>query len=284
MRNFGGQWTFDKIEIFIKYVKAYLEIMKVHPYWKLIYFDGFAGSGDIIHSDTDEVTLLEGMAKRILQIDDPRSFDIYYFVDKSEDNTKKLEELIEKNFINKSSSIFIVKNDCNIKLIDLANFLNKPENKKHKVLAFIDPYGMQLNWDSIKALEGLPIDMWILVPTGIGVNRLLKKDCQISDEWLNKLKSFLGLSKDEILSYFYSEVIEDTLFGKETKICKEDQAIEKAGILYKKQLLSVFKFISNPFLMRNKTGSILFHFFMASNNATAQKIANDIIKPYYSSY
>ncbi len=123
--------------------------------------------------------------------------------------------------------------------------------------------------------------MWILVPTGIGINRLLKKDCQISEEWLHKLNSFLGLSEDEILSYFYSEVHENTLFGQEIKICKEDQAIEKAGNLYKEQLLSVFKHVSNPFLMRNKTGSILFHFFMASNNFTAQKIANDIIKPYY---
>ena len=282
MKNFGGQWTFDKIEIFIKYVKAYLEIMKVHPYWKLIYFDGFAGSGEIIHSENDEVTLLEGMAKRILQIDDPKSFDIYYFVDKSEENTKELNNIIEKGINHKNKSIYVVTDDCNIKLIDLAKFLQKPENKKHKVLAFIDPYGMQVKWNSIKALKGLPIDMWILVPTGIGVNRLLKKDCQISDEWLLKLKSFLGLTEDEILSYFYSEVSENTLFGQEVKICKEDQAIEKAGILYKNQLLSIFKYVSNPYLMRNKTGSILFHFFMASNNATAQKIANDIIRPYYS--
>lgn len=282
MKNFGGQWTFDKIEIFIKYVKAYLEIMKEHPYWKLIYFDGFAGSGEISQAENNELTLLEGMAKRILQINEPKSFDIYYFVDKSEDNTNKLNYIVEKDFAYKTQPIYVVNDDCNIKLVDLANFLHKPENKKHKVLAFIDPYGMQLKWESIQALKDLPIDMWILVPTGIGVNRLLKKDCQISDEWLLKLKSFLGLSETEILSYFYSEVKENTLFGQEVKICKEDQAIEKAGILYKKQLLTVFKFVSNPFLMKNKTGSILFHFFMASNNRTAQKIANDIIKPYYS--
>lgn len=282
MKNFGGQWTFDKIEIFIKYVKAYIEIMKVHPYWKLIYFDGFAGSGEIIHTENDELTLFEGMAKRILQIDDPKSFDIYYFVDKNEDNTKKLNDYIEKDFAYKKQIIYIVNDDCNKKLIDLANFLQKPENKNYKVLAFIDPYGMQVNWDSIKSLKGLPIDMWILVPTGIGVNRLLKKDCQISDEWLLKLKSFLGLSEDKILSYFYSEVAENTLFGEEVKICKVNQAIEKAGILYKEQLHSVFKYVSNPFLMKNKTGSTLFHFFMASNNAIAQKIANEIIKPYYS--
>jgi len=144
MKNFGGQWTFDKIEIFIKYVKAYLEIMKDRPYWKLIYFDGFAGSGEIIQSEKDELTLFEGMAKRVLQVNEPKSFDIYYFVDKSEKNTKKLNLTIEKDFANKTHSIFVVNDDCNTKLIDLANFLRKPENKKFKVLAFIDPYGMQV--------------------------------------------------------------------------------------------------------------------------------------------
>ena len=42
-------------------------------------------------------------------------------------------------------------------------------------LCFIDPYGMDLKWSSIEVLKGLGIDLWILVPTGIGVNRLLKK-------------------------------------------------------------------------------------------------------------
>ena len=44
MNGFGGKWTHDKIEVFMKYLDAYMQIMKKHPYWKLLYFDGFAGS------------------------------------------------------------------------------------------------------------------------------------------------------------------------------------------------------------------------------------------------
>jgi hypothetical protein len=42
------------------------------------------------------------------------------------------------------------------------------------------------------------MDMWVLVPTGLGVNRLLKNNGQISDAWLEKLEKFLGLDRDII--------------------------------------------------------------------------------------
>ncbi len=278
MQNFGGNWTVHKMNIILKYVKAYLEIMKNRPYWKLILFDGFAGSGEILQTQNGIINLIEGFAPKVLQISEPRAFDIYYFVDKDKENTKQLQRLIDKEFPKKKNHIFIVNEDYNQKLLDLSIFLNNPQNKNYKVLAFIDPYGMQVNWSSINVLKSLPIDMWILVPTGMGINRLLKKDGMISDSWLQKLNNFLGLEKQYIIDFFYKQETMLTLFGEETRINKENRAIEKAGELYMKQLSKIFKFVSKPFIMKNKTGSILFHFFLASNNQTAQKIANDIIQ------
>ena len=69
-----------------------------------------------------------------------------------------------------------------------------------------------------------------------------------------------------------------TLFGEETVIEKENQAIEKAGELYRNRLNEIFEFVSKPFPLTNSTGSIMYHFMMATNNKTALKIANDIIK------
>ncbi len=62
---------------------------------------------------------------------------------------------------------------------------------------------------------------------------------------------------------------------------KEKDAIEKAGELYRKRLNEVFKFVSESFRIKNSTGTIMYHFMMASNNPAALKIANDIIKPKY---
>ena len=80
------------------------------------------------------------------------------------------------------------------------------------------------------------IDIWILTPTGMGVNRLLKKNGVISNIWVKKLEKFLGLSEKEIRDYFYKEQSSLTLFGEEKHLSKEENAIEKAGILYKTRL------------------------------------------------
>lgn len=276
MNQFGGNWTELKIQMVVDYAKAYLTIMNKYPRFKTLYFDGFAGSGDIYKDDKVDVEAVKGTAIRILEIDNPKPFDLYYFVEKDEENKLLLEEAIADHFLHKKPHI--VCEDCNVKLNSMAGFLKN--NPSYRVLAFIDPYGMALNWESIEVLKGCGIDMWILVPTGIGVNRLLKRSGDISDSWLKKLEKFLGMSRDEILPFFYSEKRTLTLFGEETIVSKENHAIEKAGILYRKRLNDVFEYVSAPFPLRNSTGSIMYHFMMATNNKAALKIADDIIKKH----
>lgn len=279
MNKFGGNWTEQKIKIVVDYAKAYLTIMNKYPHFKTLYFDGFAGSGDIFKSDKTDINTIKGTALRILEINHPRTFDKYYFVEKDEKNKSELEIIISKEFPDKKNKCSIINEDCNVKLISMSNFLKI--NKNYRVLAFIDPYGMSVNWSSIEILKGLGIDLWILVPTGMGVNRLLKKDYKISDSWLNKLETFLGMPQIEILEYFYKQKSTLTLFGQEDLMEKEKDAIEKAGKLYRKRLNEVFDYVSEPFKMKNSTGTIMYHFMMASNNKAAQKIANDIIKPNF---
>ena len=113
-KSWGGKWTEEKLDAFEKYVKAYLTIMNSYRDargWKLLYFDGFAGSGTRNHEEqTQEVqeamdlfgqevtvedfNVYQGAAERVVKIegDGVRSFDHYYFVDKIEDNCKVLEE------------------------------------------------------------------------------------------------------------------------------------------------------------------------------------------------
>jgi three-Cys-motif partner protein len=278
MNDFGGNWTKEKIELFMKYVPAYLKIMHNQISgkgynWKLMYFDGFAGSSGIIQDN--EQTLLEGVATRVLSITNPRKFDLYYFVELNEDNAQNLRNTITKNF--SDCNAHVVSDDFNKKIADFANFLRKPEGKNYKVLAFVDPFGMDVNWKSIENLKGLDIDMWILVPTGIGVNRLLKKDNQINEKWLVKLQNFLGLSEQEIHDNFYKTRVVSTLFGEDIIVKKEQFAAEKANELYQAKLKTIFKNVSEGYVMKNSKNSILYHFICASNNPIAIKIANQII-------
>ena len=162
----------------------------------------------------------------------------------------------------------------------MSSFLLSSKGGKYKTLAYIDPCGMQLNWSSLETLQKLSVDVWILVPTGMGVNRLLKNDSNISDAWVSKLEIFLGMPKEDILNYFYKEKVNYTLFGEETTQMKEDKAIEKSAKLYQERLSKLFSFVSQPYILKNKSNSIMFHFFMVSNNKTAVNIANDIIDKY----
>ncbi len=274
MNEFGGDWTKIKIEILVDYAKAYLQIMKDKDFFTLLYFDGFAGSGSIIKDNKVNIDITVGAAKRIVEIDEPRSFDQYYFVEKDEKNIESLKEVTKDLFPQKK--IFLENKDCNQKLIDLSEYLNDPKNKLVRTLAYIDPCGMQVEWRSIESLKGLNIDMWILVPTGLGVNRLLTKNGEISPAWLTRLEKFLGISELEITNLFYTK--SSTLFEDFTHIQKEDRAIQKSAELYGNRLKEVFDHVSKPFELRNSSNSVMYHLFLTSKNETAVKIANEIVK------
>jgi three-Cys-motif partner protein len=162
----------------------------------------------------------------------------------------------------------------------MSTFLTSTKGKKYRTLAYIDPCGMQLNWSSLETLQKLSVDAWILIPTGMGVNRLLKKDGKISDAWLSKLEIFLGMTQQDIRNYFYNEEVIPTLFGDEIKITKEQQAIERSAELYSERLKKLFKFVSKPYILKNSSNSVMFHFVMVSNNQSAVKVANEIVTKY----
>lgn len=275
MNQFGGNWTEAKMDIVVGYAKAYLTIMNNQPWAKTLYFDGFAGSGLIVDEETTE--RIKGTSLRILEINNPKPFDTYYFVEKNPKIKAALESNIQENYSGKNT--FVIQEDCNVKLIAMAKYLKA--NTNYRALAFIDPYGMSVNWESIYALKDLGVDLWILVPTGLGINRLLKNNGEISDAWLTKLEKFLGLPREQIKDHFYKKEITNTLFGEEVTINKEKGTVSKAGELYKQRLGTVFKFVTEPFVMRNSTNCIMYHFMMATNNSQALKIANEVIKPKY---
>ena len=256
--QFGGSWTEIKIAILETYARQFLTVFKNQPNQKLLYFDGFAGSGDIEvdESDDDARRTIEGAAIRILKIDKPRSFDMYYFVEKKKKLASSLEAKINDQFPEKKC--YVQADDCNKKLKDLARFLRSDKRRGYKVLGFIDPKGMQLEWSSLEILRGLPIDLWILNPTS-GTNRVLVRRGEIDESWLHRLELFLGMSREEIKSHFYSK--RPNLFG-ELDIIKENDPINRLHELYASRIAgNIFKYVSNPKILKNNSGSPLFHFF-----------------------
>lgn len=301
MNRFGGKWTEEKITVFIKYVKAYLTIMNKYPQFRLLYFDGFAGSGIInptsetesseaeqsiiefegleeeqYEEETEVDKQIQGVAMQVLGITEPRGFDTYYFVEKSPINAARLSALLAGRF--PSRDTYVVEGDCNEKLLAMAVYLRKPENNMIRTVAFLDPYGMQLRWESLEALRGLNIDLWILVPTGIGVGRLLRNDGQIEVSWMNRLKEFLGMGADDIMAHFYKKETSNSLFGETSNLRKNSQPTERAAKLYCQRIreAQLFTYVAEPRALKNSINSTMYHFVLCTNNTAALNIANSI--------
>ena len=280
--DWGGPWTEKKLDAFSKYVWAYLTIMKKTSYWKTIYFDGFAGSGtreketntelyQQLKITEEEEKTYKGAAERILGLKDDLSFDFYYFIDNKEESLEKLKARLTDKFKNKK--IVYRAGDANKQISELASAL---KNQDLAALVLLDPFGMQIDWSSIEELKGTRSDVWILVPTGVIVNRLLDKGGKL--KFSNKLESFFGLPIEDIKSYFYREQKVNTLFGEEEIITKVSKPIEKIAKLYADRMRTIWENVTDePLVLHNRNGVPLFHFVFASNNKNAKKIAKQII-------
>lgn len=295
--SWGGYWTEQKLNAFIKYVNAYLTIMNEQRgkyRWQILYFDGFAGSGSNNYpnqkKNEDENPLLDQLdpidkdfiyqfqpyksaAERVLSIKQ-NGFDAYYFIDNDRNACDALQERLSK-FTNNKNMHFICA-DANTTLKRFAGYLHK-NIKNTKALVFLDPFGMQIQWESIKAFQGTGCDLWILVPTGVIVNRLLNKDGELPH--LKKLETFFGIDEKEIRKLFYEEKEQRTLFGESIQLIeKVNKPIEKIACLYLERLKTIFQYtVRKPLTLKNIRNVPIYHFVFASNNQTAVKIANDII-------
>lgn len=287
--SWGGLWTEDKLDAFENYVKAYLRIMNSYRdkyCWKLLYFDGFAGSGSrTISADNtkaDESLFAEfnifaeentykGAAERVLNIEQ-RGFDSYYFIDIDKESSNKLKQKLSK--YEDSRNLNFITSDANGELHKLSDMMRR--DKSISSLVLLDPFGMQVDWASIEHFKDTRTDLWILIPTGVIVNRLLDRNGELTH--IERLKTFFGKDEEFLREYFYRKRQEQTLFGEIDIIEKIEHPIKRIAELYIQRLGEIFKHVTvKPLVLYNRRHTPIFHFACASNNETAIKIASQII-------
>lgn len=303
VKGWGGPWTEQKLDCFTRYVKAYLTIMNAYRekyHWKLIYFDGFAGCGDrkIQEEAVDntiqifgeekvdamDINLYQGAAERVVRLEQEMAgFDFYYFIDKYEENLTRLE-LKLAGYNTKGRKIFRA-SDANIETRNLAQAMKKdavtPVSDSHpyhlKTLCLLDPFGMSIDWETIEQLAGKSLDLWILVPTGSIISRLIKNDGTLM--YPETLERYFGLPQKQIEGRFYTKTYETDLFGEESeRVIKTKNVIAEIANLYCEQLGTLFPYVTNePLVLYNRNNVPIFHFVCASFNKTAVKIAQEII-------
>lgn len=285
--SFGGEWTREKIERVREYLVAYMTALKNQPF-KLVYIDAFAGTGYINQkaenlqpflpefAEEDVKDFFDGSTKTALQLENP--FHTYIFIEKEKARVSELDKL-KIEFPKLADRIFPIKREANEYIQDLCkkNWLKI----NRRAVMFLDPYGMQVKWETIEAIANTKaIDLWLLFPLGVAVNRLLKKDGQISSKVKLRLDDMFGTS--EWQEFFFKEDPQQDLFDQTPKLVK---SVNMNGIAeyFNNRLDAIFeKVANNPLRLMNSRNNPLYLLCFACGNPKgadiAVRIAQNILK------
>jgi three-Cys-motif partner protein len=287
-QEFGGDWTQQKLELLRKYLSAYTRILSRQRGLKFAYIDAFAGTGyrtgdgeqggnlDWLEPPLDEAgkEFLDGSAPLALSIDPP--FPKLIFIEKSEAKLQELKERVETRFPGRD--VLYKVGDANAELQRLCT----PDWSKHRAVLFLDPFGMQIQWPTIAAIARTRgIDLWLLVPIGVALNRMLVRDGNIPTDWRNQLDAFFGAQ--DWYEAFYAPARTASLLGDIT--LEKTATFETITEYFLNRLRTVFSAVATtPALLRNSKGNPLYALFFAAGNpkgsVTAVRIANDILRKF----
>jgi three-Cys-motif partner protein len=282
--QFGGGWTDEKLQILAGYLRSYTSALKNAPF-STVYVDAFAGSGyrelrtaaatgneaasnllfpDI--ADPEPQGLLRGSAK--LALDTEPRFGEYVFIEKNAERCTQLEELRSAHPA-LASSIRVLQGEANEELVSLCR---ERDWRSQRAVLFLDPFGTEVRWETIEVVAATKaIDMWVLFPVGMGVNRLLKRSGEVPPSWRARLDDLLGTKKwyDE----FYKVERVPTLFGQdEEHVVKA--TTETIGAYFNERLKGIFDGVAaNPRILRNSRNSPLYLLCFAAGNAKGAPIA-----------
>jgi len=282
--RFGGSWTDQKLDVLEQYLSAYTTALQ-NAKFKKGYIDAFAGSGyreakgttkivlpDLL--DEEPQTLLEGSARRALRVE-PR-FDGYVFIESHAGRRAALESM-KNEFPEQANQIQIRGGDANQQLQSICEL----SWAERRAVLFLDPYGMQVEWSTITAVaETRSIDMWLLFPLGIGVNRLLKRDADIPAAWRERLTALLGT--ESWFDEFYAAEAAINLFGDDATRIVKKATTETTGKYFVDRLRTVFTAVADaPLVLTNSRGCPLYLLCFAAGNPRgapiALKIANYLL-------
>jgi three-Cys-motif partner protein len=273
--RFGGDWTEQKLECVSKYLHAYTQIMKDRDF-HFAYIDAFAGTGyrELKHSKDIEIpSFLTGSARKALEIKPP--FREYIFIEENKDSYVELKNLTDE-FPN--HNIECINANANQYLADLCR---ERDWRTNRALVFLDPYGMEVEWTTIELIAHTQaIDLWLLFPIGMGVNRLLKNDGKIPIPHHRKLDMFFG--RDDWFDEFYQLARQGSLFSEEDELEKRDDILAEIEQYFLECLESAFAMVAkNSLPFRNSKNSLMYLLCFAAGNPNAPKalqIAEDILE------
>jgi len=239
-QRFGSAHTKLKLDKLEKYLRAYTTALKNQKF-KLLYFDAFAGAGDIqigseaslLETVDDYTPFIKGSAERALRLKE--SFDRYVFVDRKAANIKALQALRSEHR-DIADRIDIRRGDANTELL---SFCKNTDWSRSRAVVFLDPYGNQVKWDTLVAIARTEaIDLWYLFPAGLGVYRQISKEGEVNQSAEASLDTILGTT--DWCNSFVESRIESDLFGSRAMLEKR-ATVESVTRFMAQRMKGIFK-------------------------------------------
>jgi three-Cys-motif partner protein len=193
---FAGPHTVKKLDKVEDYLRAFLSVFKNKSWANKVYFDAFAGTGQVPVA-SDEFTLplgeedrafIIGSVGRALNLE--LSFDEYVFVEKKRKKAQELEQRLKAEHPGKAHLIKVRTADANDAIRE---FCDQPGWTKRRAVVFLDPCGSQVSWKTLELLAATEkIDLWYLFPAGLGVTRQIGKSGTVHETHGASLDRLLG--------------------------------------------------------------------------------------------
>ena len=299
VHRFGNDaWTELKLLALDRYLVAWRTIFTGNPkaqYFKTLYVDAFAGTGSrknprpaspenqhqLFADDDFDVEVPDeyrrGSARIALELASP--FDRYIFVEKNPAHAAELRRMIADDFPALAERCRVWEADgCEI-MRELCT--THMDWNRWRAVAFLDPYGMNVESDLLWRIgQTKAIDLWLLFPLGMGVNRLLTSGGLPPKQFEEKLTRVFG--DTEWKTDFYPKSNNGDLFPELLAGPRKQTDFESIGEYYRKRLRSWFADVApHSKVLRNSKGNPMFWLFFAAANPrgapTAVKIADHLM-------
>ena len=216
--------------------------------------------------DAGETEYISGSPLVALQLKNP--FTNYIFIENDQHRLNQLKELKEN--YDSTGRIHLRNQDCNEYLSDR---LKKIQWKEWRGVIFLDPFGMQVPWDTIAKIgKTKAIEIFINFPVGMAIQRLLKRSGEFTSAERNKLDQYFGTDKwyDQLYAH------QEDMFG--SRPAKRQNSGDVLVKWYRKRLQDVFPHVSSAREIQNAKGRPLYYLIFAGPNETGAKIANYVLK------
>jgi len=189
MREFGP-WVTEKLDYLERYINIFETSMRTKPWRKRHYIDLFAGCGKCYVPRTKRVYL----GSPLLALTTSYPFTDYFFVDLDPDNIAVLQQRCNASPIHDRVRCLV--GDGNLRVKEIVEYIlavdseHIPGKWSSLNLAFLDPDGLELQWQSVATLaRPYSMDLIIHYPQ-MALNRNMRRAFETEEE--TKVDLFFG--------------------------------------------------------------------------------------------